>query len=96
MLYQVTLILNPGLGVNDVQRSFELLHGYRSYYRITNNTWVLSAGVPCTPAAIEQATRHLVRPSGRIFICRLAAPDHQGWMDPEFWQWISTQGALPY
>jgi hypothetical protein len=29
-----------------------------------------------------------VEPDGFLFICKLDATNHQGWMDKKFWEWL--------
>lgn len=91
MLYQVTATLNPGVGINDVQNALQLAPGYRSYYRLTNNTWIVSFSQG-SGTSIYNALQHLSVPSGRLFICSLSNLQPLGWMDQEFWAWMNTQG----
>ena len=33
----------------------------------------------------------LVKPDGRIFICKLDVITHKGWMTKDFWEWLKKK-----
>ena len=39
----------------------------------------------------QERLRPLVDPQGRLFICQLNAKNRQGWMDPNFLEWLSKR-----
>jgi hypothetical protein len=58
----------------------------RSWYRITERTWILY-----TTSDAEKWYARLspfVKDDGSLFICKLDMSDSQGWMNNNFWEWI--------
>ena len=89
--YSLTLSLNPGLGINDVQ---QVLGAFATtYYRIAPNTWIILAHEYENAGAWWERLRHLVHPSGTMFICRLDPGDRSGWIDKKFWEWLEVNGG---
>ena len=37
---------------------------------------------------------YLVKPGGRLFVCRLDVGKRQGWMNKDFWEWLKKQQAV--
>ncbi len=82
MLYLVTMTLNPGVTINDVQSAMQPAH---SWYRCTPTSWVVCTRENAT--AWANRLMPYTQPQGTLFVCRLLPTDHQGWMTQEFWNW---------
>lgn len=81
------MVINPrtGVSITDVQEMLQIA----GWYRIAPNAWVVHSH-----HSAEFWVRRmgpLVNPGGTMFVSQMNVGDHQGWMDPKFWDWLNVR-----
>ena len=84
MLYLVVVTPNPGVGIPQIEQR---LQPADSWYRLSPSTWIICSGEVANVWSAR--LQPLVAPNNRVYVRRLLATgDAQGWMAPDFWNWL--------
>ena len=59
------------------------------WYRYAQGVYVVYT--TSSSAAWQARLMDLVKPDGRMFICKLGALTRAGWMNRDFWEWLKDK-----
>lgn len=82
--YHIYLVPNTWVSQQEVEKVMSLA---KDWFKYAPNTWIVysSANVDQWFGRLEI----LIKPYGRVFICRLDVSQNNGWMNKEFWDWLN-------
>ena len=67
----------------DVEKKLDLA---LDWYRYATGVYVVYT--TSSPTKWKARLIDLVKPTGRVFICKMDVNRRQGWMNKDFWQWL--------
>ena len=90
MVEHLHIYISPRKNITqeDVEKKLNLAI---DWYRYAEGVYVVYT--TSSPDKWKARLIDLVKPGGRIFICKLDVNRRQGWMNKDFWQWLAKREA---
>jgi hypothetical protein len=82
--YYVHIATKPDITYAQVEAKMSLA---KDWYRFDEKSWIVYTTLSSAQKLYERL-EPLVKPEGRIFVCRLNTKERQGWMGSDFWTWL--------
>lgn len=86
VLYNVQAAFRPGVDVATFQAA---LNPADSWYRISNNSWIICSPNEGARIWTERLSPY-TQPGGWLFVSRVDTTEYYGRMPNEFWAWFRT------
>jgi len=84
--YSIYISTKTGIKSGDVEEKMNLA---LDWFRLNPSYWVVYSTSDADKW--QERLKHLVKPGGNLFICRLDISDHQGWITKKFWEWLKEK-----
>ena len=91
MAEHLHVYISPAKGAtrDDVEKKLNLAV---DWYRYARGAYIIYT--TSSPDKWKARLIDLVKPDGRLFICKLDVGKRQGWMNKGFWEWLKKRSAV--